>query len=329
MTRRARKGFDAAAMLELVSRTFAIGIEQLPPRHREPITVAYLLLRVSDYLEDNIEMPAARKIDLLRLWAGVLEGRSGVEDLTRQLHETDPEDPEAECARQAGAILGLLRRLPAEIQEIIVEEVIASTLGMARWQARGPDIPDEEHLDDYMFEVAGRVGLMLTRIFSWYARPIHAIHEDLMPLAREFGLALQTVNIVRNMREDFDRGWIFAPESFCAKVGLSRKDLFDPEKAGKALEVVGMLADKANRHSRKGLDYVKLIPKRFRHIRLFCTLPLFFAVRTTAISRGNTEVLEHEAKISREDVGRIIDETSRLIDSNDWLDDFYRKLEVG
>ena len=322
-------GFDARAMLELVSRTFSLGIEQLPPRLREPITVAYLLLRVSDYLEDNIEMPVARKVDLLRLWAGVLGGRSGVEELTRQLQGTNPEDPEAECARSAGDILALLRRLPLELQEIILEEVIASTLGMARWQKSGPDIPDEERLDDYMFEVAGRVGLMLTRIFAWYARPIHAIREDLMPLAREFGLALQTVNIVRNMREDFDRGWIFAPDSFCTKAGLSRKDLFDPEMAGKALEVVSMLADKASRHSRKGLEYVKLIPERFRHIRLFCTLPLFFAVRTTAISRGNTAVLEHEAKISREEVWRIIEETGRRIDSNDWLDDYYRKLEVG
>jgi farnesyl-diphosphate farnesyltransferase len=64
---KARARFDAPRMLELVSRTFALGIEQLPARLREPITVAYLLLRVSDYLEDNLEMPTGRKIELLTL----------------------------------------------------------------------------------------------------------------------------------------------------------------------------------------------------------------------------------------------------------------------
>jgi farnesyl-diphosphate farnesyltransferase len=329
MTMKRQATFDAARMLELVSRTFALGIEQLPPRLREPITVAYLLLRVSDYLEDNLEMSAERKVELLRLWASIMDGRAGIEELTAQLEGTDPEDPEAEVARQAGEVLALLRKLPRELQEIILEEVIASTIGMARWQARGPEIRDEEELDDYMFEVAGRVGLMLTRIFAWYARPIHQIREDLMPLAREFGLALQTVNIMRNMREDFERGWIFAPESFCKRVGLDRRDLFKPEMSDKALEVVGMLADKADRHSRKGLDYIKLIPGRFRKIRLFCSWPLFFAVRTIAISRGNSQVLEHEAKISREEVWRIIEETAERIESNDWLDDYYEKLETG
>jgi farnesyl-diphosphate farnesyltransferase len=216
--------------------------------------------------------------------------------------------------------------MPPELRRIIAEEVTASTLGMARWQARGPLIRDEDDLDDYMFEVAGRVGHMLTRIFAWYARPIARIRDDLMPLAREFGLALQTVNIVRNMREDFERGWIFAPESFCERAGLSRQDLFRPEMTDKALAVVDMLADKAERHSRKGLDYIKLIPGRFRRIRLFCTWPLFFAMRTLALSRGNTDVLEREAKISRDEVWRIIDETRRRVESNDWLEDYYAKL---
>jgi len=320
--------FDPVRMLRLVSRTFSLGIEELPQRLRDPVTVAYLLLRVSDYLEDNREMAPERKVDLLHLWAAVLEGKAPIEGLTRQLEHTDQSDPEADVARHAADILGLLRRLHPELQEIILEEVVASTLGMARWQARGPLIDDEASLDDYMFEVAGRVGLMLTRIFAWYASEIRAIQEDLMPLAREFGLALQTVNIVRNMREDFERGWIYAPASFCDRAGLGRFDLFRPDMKEKALRVVGMLADKGARHSRSGLDYIKLIPGRFPHIRLFCLWPLFFAIRTLALSRGNPEVLAREAKISREEVMRIIAETRDRAGSNDWLDEYLTKLEA-
>ena len=48
-------------LLRTASRTFAIGIEQLPGVLCDAGTVAYLLLRVSDYLEDNEDMPAQKK----------------------------------------------------------------------------------------------------------------------------------------------------------------------------------------------------------------------------------------------------------------------------
>ncbi|MYK68472.1 MAG: hypothetical protein F4020_02595 [Gammaproteobacteria bacterium] len=42
-------------LLVASSRTFAVGIRILPEPLRTEVTVAYLLLRVSDYLEDNRE----------------------------------------------------------------------------------------------------------------------------------------------------------------------------------------------------------------------------------------------------------------------------------
>ncbi len=40
-------------MLRNVSRTFALSIEQLPGLQREAVTVAYLLFRVADCIEDH------------------------------------------------------------------------------------------------------------------------------------------------------------------------------------------------------------------------------------------------------------------------------------
>src|SRR4051812_20578281 len=61
-------------LLHAASRTFAVGIDLLPEPLRAEIEVAYLLLRVSDYLEDNESMEAPRKAALLEGWARVLEG---------------------------------------------------------------------------------------------------------------------------------------------------------------------------------------------------------------------------------------------------------------
>ena len=61
--------------LRNVSRTFAISIEQLPLALREAVTIAYLLFRVSDCLEDHEQLEPSRKAELLRLWAQVLNGQ--------------------------------------------------------------------------------------------------------------------------------------------------------------------------------------------------------------------------------------------------------------
>jgi farnesyl-diphosphate farnesyltransferase len=318
--------FDGLGMLRLVSRTFALGIEQLPGLLRESITIAYLMFRVSDFLEDNAQMEPQRKVELLELWAAVMRGEVLPVELTHLLHDTDPEDPEAQVARHADDVLALLGTLPEDLQGHILEEVVESTRGMARWQLRGPVVDNEADMDDYMFEVAGRVGHMLTQIFAWHAKPIMKLRAELMPLSREFGLALQTVNIIRNMREDFERGWIFVPESFCVEVGIKRPEMFDPERLEDALQVVEALADKAQRHLHNGLIYIQKIPRRYHRIRLFCMWPLFFAVRTLALSRRNRAVLESEAKISRAEVKQIMAETQMFGWSNTWLDSYFVRL---
>ncbi len=318
---------DTRLALRLVSRTFALSIEQLPSLLRDAITLAYLMFRISDFLEDNALMPPARKIELLYLWASILGGENGPEALAERLNDVDPADPEAAVAQQVAEVLRRLRELPSEIQLIIMDEARESAEGMARWQQRGPVVLTEEDLDDYMFEVAGRVGHMLTRVFAWYARPIRDLQDQLMPLAREFGLALQTVNVIRGLRKDYDRGWIYVPASFCAEVGLKPPDLFMPENLESAMKVVEVLAEKAERHLYQGLQYVKLIPRRYHRLRLACMWPLFFAVRTLAISRGNEQVLAAEAKMSREEVRSIMVDTWRMGWSNRWLDAYYERLK--
>ena len=321
--------FDWHEMLRLVSRTFALSIEQLPNLLRESIGVAYLMFRVSDFLEDNEIMPPDRKVELLTLWSDILGGKVEPERLTALLTDVDPSDPEALVAAHADEVLRLLAKLPPTVQEYIRDEVRESSIGMARWQMRGPVVLDEADLDDYMFEVAGRVGLMLTKIFAWRYRELAAIKDQLMPLGKEFGLALQTVNVIRGLRKDFERGWIFVPESLCREMGIKPPDLFAPDNLEPAMRVVDALADKAERHLRNGLEYIKLIPRRYHRLRLACMWPLFFAARTLAISRSNRKVLEHEAKMTREEVKRIIVDTQIGGWSNTWMESYFERLNAG
>jgi len=313
-------------MLRQVSRTFTLSIEQLPQNIRDSVALAYLLLRVSDCLEDHETMEAARKVQLLELWCDILDGHRPVEALASQIADLDDSDPEVYVAQQAGLLLDFLHTLPSEMQSYISKWVKLTTQGMARWQQLGPNVKTEADLDDYMHQVAGLVGYMLTDIFAWHSASIQARKQILFPLSREFGLALQTVNVIRGLRRDYERGWVFVPHTFLEQVGITRDELFLPGSEDRAMEVVKLLANKAERHLQNGLRYITLIPRTEHRIRMFCVWPLFFAVKTLAISRDNVNVLLSEAKMSREDVQNIIRDTKLMGWSNRWLNRYYTHL---
>jgi 4,4'-diapophytoene synthase len=317
-------------LLRAASRTFALSIERLPGVVGDAMCLAYLLLRVSDFLEDNDYMSPARKVELLRLWDEILAGKVAPERLAEQLADREPgDDPDALVAHQAVEILEKVRALPVAVQTQVFIHVRNSTQGMARWVARGPDIPQEVDMDDYMHEVAGRVGYLVTDVFAWYSGFVRARLGVLMPLAREFGLALQTVNVIRGLRKDYERGWIYVPESFCAAVNLSRADLFKPEYQLQALQVVDMLADKAERHLGLALKYVKALPRWLHTLRLACIWPMLFAVRTLALSRHNVNVLMGEVKMTRDEVKAIVRDTTLFGWSNTWLDGYFHYLQTA
>lgn len=313
-------------MLGAVSRTFTLSIEQLPAILRDSIMLSYLLLRVSDCLEDHQTMDIERKIRLLELWDEILAGEKPASELTQQLTDLDSSDPEVYVAQQATDLMDFLRTFPQEIQQSIISRVKRTTLGMARWQRHGPFVETEEEMDDYMHQVAGRVGYLITDIFAWYSPRIQARKEELLPLSREYGLALQTVNIIRGMRKDYDRGWVFVPATFLERVGLTREELFLPGNEDKAIQVVNMLADKAETHLRHGLAYIAAFPIHQHRIRLACMWPLFFAVKTLALSRNDMNVLLNEVKMTRQDVKTIMRQTTLMGWSNKWLDRYYQTL---
>jgi farnesyl-diphosphate farnesyltransferase len=315
-------------MVRQVSRTFSLSIEQLPDQLRDAVSVAYLMFRIADGIEDHHEMPAERKVTLLNRWAAVLEGRDTAQKLVEDVRDLDLADPEVEVISDAPLVLDWLYALSPAFQEAIVQHVHATSLGMARWQEHGPFVEDEAELDDYMHEVAGRVGYLVTDLFALHSPLILELRETLMPLSRECGLALQSVNVIRGIRKDYERGWVFIPRSFYRPLGLTRHTLLDPQWEPEALAVVSMLADKAKRHLDSGLTFITSFPRREYDIRLALMWPFLFAARTLALSRQNPKVLRNEAKMTRAEIGQIIARTRLFGWSNRWLVDYYRRLSA-
>jgi farnesyl-diphosphate farnesyltransferase len=301
-------------LLHAASRTFAVGIDLLPSPLRREVETAYLLLRVSDYLEDNESMDPTRKADLLERWAGVLEG-GGIGPFEVRMGPVSESTPDALVARHVAQVVDAYRGVRPAAREIVGRHVRDSSRGMARWSVRGPDLANEADLDDYMHEVAGRVGWLLTELFALDVPAIAAHRDEMMALGREFGLGLQTVNVIRGISADRKRGWVYVPRSFTGADGTT--PLFD-DAARQRIALASLVA-KAERHLDAAERYIVGVPRRHHGIRLFCLLPYLFAVRTLAASRGNARVFSGEVKIGRDEVVRIT-RAARLCGwSNAWI----------
>ena len=95
------------------------------------------------------------------------------------------------------------------------------------------------------------------------------------------------------------------------------------------MAIVDRLADKAQRHIRAAHAYVWGLPRHRHAMRTFCLLPLLFAERTLAVSRGNDLVFESKAKITRNEVRQIVRNTTLFGWSNRWVDGYAAMLAAG
>ncbi|MFW6329212.1 MAG: squalene/phytoene synthase family protein [Alkalispirochaetaceae bacterium] len=313
-------------LLERVSRTFALSNRMLPRRFRDPMTVAYLLFRVSDYLEDNPVLRRQEKAAMLRTWERVLAGAAPYAELEGAMRPLPWEDGEAEVARRFRQLLENLESLQPEVCEAIRRRARETTRGMELWQHKGPRIRTEAELDEYMHYVAGIVGLMITEVFSSISITVRCRRRQLLPLSREYGLGLQTVNILRGVRKDRERGWIFIPEEFCREAGIAPEELFNEKRREESLLVIDRLVSKAERHLREGLCYVLALPRSLYRVRVAAMWPLMFAARTLSIARANPAVLRDEAKMGRRDVMRILRHTVVLGWSDRWVEHYFDQL---
>lgn len=155
-----------------------------------------------------------------------------------------------------------------------------------------------KELDEYTYFVAGTVGYLLTELFSFYSKKITpAINGRLESLAESFGKGLQLVNIIRDMATDLRRGQSYIPDELLKKYRLTRESIFEKENAEQAQRLFNELIENAVKHLDRALDYILLIPKRETRIRLFCMLPLFWAMRTLQKIQENTMALLGSDKV--------------------------------
>lgn len=208
--------------LNKVSRSFALTIPLIPNPLRDCISLAYLLCRVVDTVEDDARAPLVDRITWLSDFS-FLSG-SDFADLDvllalkkRALELTSTGGSAAddiELLKVMDKAVNLLLSYDEEIQAVLCRALSIMSHGMSsnlrrRLHEANHTVSDLDEVDSYCYFVAGVVGEMLAELFVLHDREVDK--KELLELAVSFGEGLQLTNILRDRARDATRGVSFIP----------------------------------------------------------------------------------------------------------------------
>lgn len=200
---------EAMDTLKLTSRTFYLPIVRLPKGLREAVASGYLCLRAIDEVEDHPTLDGSLKARILKTISLILQAQTSEETFSHQVLESalmEFHDVLPEVTLRIGEWACLA---PTFIAPRVWEATATMADRMAHWATNGFEVVSIDDLDRYTYGVAGAVGLLLCDLWAWFEKI--QIHRS---YAIQFGRGLQTVNILRNRKEDLDRGVNFFPEDW-------------------------------------------------------------------------------------------------------------------
>ncbi len=216
-------------LLVKTSRTFALAIPQLPQPTRREVTIAYLLFRIADTLEDasvlwtqSQQLAALDDFDRL-----MLEPRLERAEELAEIWRRDPPSDHAgyaELLAETPFVIESFLELSPQAQESIAAHSRNTARLMADFVTKTSGgvlrLEDIDDLRQYCYAVAGIVGEMLTDLFLLGSDKLTPVADYLRARAVAFGEGLQLVNILKDSDSDAVEGRNYLPE------GVSRDDVF-------------------------------------------------------------------------------------------------------
>ena len=301
IARPARSAAEFEALLGSVSRTFYLTIRILPRKIRSPVALAYLLARASDTIADSSDAPREVRLRHLERFAEcVAHGETArLEEMAIAL--SSPHPGERTLLASLTGCIERLEALPpfdrAAVQEVLALIIRGQTLDLERFA--GPKkiiaLPDAAALEEYTYLVAGSVGEFWTRLCAHHLPRYSSLPlGTLEPMARDFGKALQLVNILRDLPADLAAGRCYLPADELAAAGANPAAL-DPLAVR---PIFRRWHDRAADLLEAGRRYIMAI--RPARIRAGCFIPWHLAIRTLELLETDSPLaMAHRVKVSR------------------------------
>jgi phytoene synthase len=146
-----------------------------------------------------------------------------------------------------------------------------------------------EQLYRYCYQVASVVGLTTIHIFGFDTR-------SALPLAEKCGVAFQLTNILRDIREDAERGRIYLPAEDLDRFGVSEDDLRTGNRSEAFVRLMRFESARARSYYKESLPLLDLIHQRSRP-----SLEALIAIYSRLldrIERSNYDVFTRRVRVS-------------------------------
>jgi len=297
------------SILPNVSRSFALCIRILPAPLNRQMMVSYLVFRVIDTIEDS-KAPLAVKKGLFAEFLSLLSGRKARDAASeacaaRMLASLDY-TYEKELLSELPALARAYFSEPAGARRAILKRARVMAKGMCEFQKKPIETFADQ--DRYSYYVAGIIGHLFNDLLHFNRIISSRLKRQLSRYARKFGLALQKVNILRDIADDVASHRYYWPKRLLAKYGLTYRDICSAQNREKALAVLREQIEDARGYIDAAMQYILLLPKKALQVRMFCLIPLFMAIESYVKCMNNADVFDagKKVKISREQVSDIV-----------------------
>ncbi len=310
-------------LLPRVSRTFALSVRVLPGELGRAVLAAYLLCRIADTIEDAPQLDAQVKAHTLDRFLHCFADPVSAAALGHDLSTWPGDAAHVELSGGTDRVFALFGSLPVPTQRHVHRWVAEMGRGMRKFVLLYPDgirIQTLDEYKEYCYYVAGTVGYMLTDLWHEHSHAVsESVYRRLREKSRQFGEALQTVNILKDVATDAEHeNSIYIPEHALRAHGSGHATILSPAHSHANHAALTDLVKLAWADLEDAVRYLLMVPRRAWSIRTFCVWPLLFAFATLRDLTQTRAMLQHGGvvKITRAEVTSLLYLAPLLVGSN-------------
>lgn len=146
-----------------------------------------------------------------------------------------------------------------------------------------------KHLALYCHRAASVVGLLSVEIFGYRDR-------NTLKYAENLGMALQLTNIIRDVREDAERGRIYLPQQDLQQFNVKTKDVLDLKSSEELIACLKFQTDRARQYYQQAMD---ALPDSDRYSqRTGLIMAAIYQATLDEIEQDGFQVMQHRVSLT-------------------------------
>jgi phytoene synthase len=206
------------------AKNFYYAFRVLPQAKSDAMCAIYAFMRRADDISDDESVSIPERREVMASWLDAWR-RSGVEPSLDAVFVA-VRDTQRRFQISDELLEQLVQGTTMDLEESLPGVVPVTVMGDGMGEPRTLQIYDQfEDLYRYCYLVASVVGLVCIRIFGYRDARAEA-------LAEKTGLAFQLTNILRDVKEDAERGRIYLPLEDLARTKVSVEQLIGTAEGG-------------------------------------------------------------------------------------------------